>query len=951
MAETDVKTGGQPEAARKQVLESPIKPDSLPGTDEHISQHVSEWFRYGLNITTTRAHHFAAPNEKLERLVKKQPNEQSCNDARSAALTYLEEPLVPASEVNYNKAELFAAMSWLYPDNFISQLAMIKAFIQSAHEDGPRIGITYLKRLSSQAKFPASILESISSSVLPPLEERFSKLSFSALVKSCHLMKFEWNAPHIFRNRRELCIDLPQFLVLTQVFAVEGSGQTAPRQNFFRADKIIEFVREAWGSQGENIFESFHQALLGLLADPERIHIQRCTFPQMSMIATLNSISVVAVSVSREWEDIQRCLFWIDGVLGSSSDGLWCRRLGPPTNDRTVGSTDLDRHQMDEMDRLISQHLGQSQTRLTRGLLSKSTSQSGKRPKRSTVKAVRATTHVHLKAQNIVNWSGVDRFKYEAEYAVTVPRQECWTALIEKGFLSSFPLPFSISNLYVGKGLRISFDHMCALAAIERTVAGPDGGLILAGHSVALVPIRIVNEREKSIQWHCHIWKNTGERFRNVHNRPGFWESLPTPRLCEPSIENLKGIAYIGWAESFEYQLGTKPAPHVPQVSTLPATAHVWQLKEKSLSLGVQFSLPQVVAITPQVQQTYEKVALTPRFSPSSELDLRFKGMFSNSVIIYDAQSKVAWLCPLILLMVHMLRLYLTDMGYQSNIDAIQFPIVSIKKQIQLHLQALVDLKFVPIIGSASYGTVFTMLANVYDEAFGNLDRVEANQKQLLGFELNHLFRGSGTRVSPKRLKTDGSIRKWSVIARCTDILFCEGLGDALCASSGERQNLCNSAGTVITGQNILVCPLYLLRELLETNSWRFVLDDGGQQGGQWVLSAEKEGQVRYRWAMSGSPFACLSHTMSAVACDELQCWTRRIQQVASSRTVLPRNSRIQRFLSPKRPQCQLPKPALKKVIRQGVICFGKISKRALNGAIDSPDYSSDSLDDDRSQA
>ena len=252
------------------------------------------------------------------------------------------------------------------------------------------------------------------------------------------------------------------------------------------------------------------------------------------------------------------------------------------------------------------------------------------------------------------------------------------------------------------------------------------------------------------------------------------------------------------------------------------------------------------------------------------------------------------------------------------------------------------------------------MLANVYDEAFGHLARVDdsGNQKHLFGFELNHLFRGSGTRVSPKRLKIDRSIQKWSVIATCTDVLFCEGLGDALCATSEEQQNLCNSAGTVITGQNILVCPLYLLRELLEANSWRFVLD-GGQQGGQWLLSAEKEGQATYRWAMSGSPFACLSHTMSGVACDERQCWARRIQQVASSKTLLPRSSRIQRFnvlrairsLSPKRPLCQLPKPALKKVIRQGVICFGKISKCAPNGAIDSPDYFSDSSEDDSSQA
>src|SRR5208282_4234734 len=125
------------------------------------------------------------------------------------------------------------------------------------------------------------------------------------------------------------------------------------------------------------------------------------------------------------------------------------------------------------------------------------------------------------------------------------------------------------------------------------------------------------------------------------------------------------------------------------------------------LSLGVQAGLPNSLALIAAGQLTQKKAVTTWRLLPQPVLGMRLAELFRTTVFIYDEQRKTAWLCPQILLILHLLRLDLKLLGHESVLDTITFPITCVNEQIQHHSQALQDILCVRIeAASYSYGDI-----------------------------------------------------------------------------------------------------------------------------------------------------------------------------------------------------------------------------------------------------
>ena len=344
--------------------------------------------------------------------------------------------------------------------------------------------------------------------------------------------------------------------------------------------------------------------------------------------------------------------------------------------------------------------------------------------------------------------------------------------------------------------------------------------------------------------------------------------------------------------------------------TSLTSTKHRWELRERGLALALQFGLPSSAGISGEGQLTQHRIATVYRFLPPAVLALRLADMFRTSVFIYDESRKTAWLCPQILLILHLLRLELIRLGHTTNLDSITFPITSINKQIKYHSQAIEDLLGVSLTEGYTYGHIITKLANLYEEAFSNLSRVQRGN-QLLGFELNDLLH-TGRTISPRILPIGESIKQWSPLVDTGDLVFCTGLGDAISAKDNQR----DCAVTPIPGQNILVCPIYLLKELL--------LENGCCIHGHFAY-VEKKGDDGYKWELTGNPFRCTSD--SREHCDTIMCWTNRLQRVVPASKV--RDVITARIGSLKSVEGRLETLELgldrEVPTMTGAICFGKV--------------------------
>jgi len=214
-------------------------------------------------------------------------------------------------------------------------------------------------------------------------------------------------------------------------------------------------------------------------------------------------------------------------------------------------------------------------------------------------------------------------------------------------------------------------------------------------------------------------------------------------------------------------------------------------------------------------------------------------------------------------------RLYLSTNKYEPT-DTLVLPFPADItdhdfKAVKSHLE---ELESSPVQegSSRTYGELINDSVNRYLEAFRSIPPgTKDSSTGLVGFELiDILDAAEDQKVAARLLPLSNQIQQWKVLVKNQNVVFARGLGDVIEAvRTAEGCRECSLSA--IPRQDFLVCPVYLLQEILLKTScslyWHFV---------------EKKGNDGFKWIFKGDPFQCTWKGKSK----EHDCWKGRLQQI-----------------------------------------------------------------------
>ena len=228
----------------------------------------------------------------------------------------------------------------------------------------------------------------------------------------------------------------------------------------------------------------------------------------------------------------------------------------------------------------------------------------------------------------------------------------CWYALIRRSVIADgFPIPARNGE----KGVELPLEVMMAISRIF-TTAIVDGKYYLVGVSTALAPTqRFGNE---SLQWHFiqsspKRISPTDLRRMSILSTIEFGEEITTPDMLFRQLS--KRRHFLGWCESSQITIGTNIGTYTPRFT---------DAREPSNSIKVQ----NIGATVGTPGMGIFSAVLTANFTLSStraEQDqmgsLRFESILLSArrlpYIVFDIDTKRAWLVPAICVILHMVHL------------------------------------------------------------------------------------------------------------------------------------------------------------------------------------------------------------------------------------------------------------------------------------------------------
>jgi len=478
--------------------------------------------------------------------------------------------------------------------------------------------------------------------------------------------------------------------------------------------------------------------------------------------------------------------------------------------------------------------------------------------------------------------------------------QDCWVQLFDGGYLGMQSI-FNYSVMrpkacqWFGKGLKLPFELMLQITGVDQLFTDEYGTPILTGFRSALIPIRFLPQN--SVQWHFIAAEDleTDGPFRWFHDRSNFRSLLPKSidRLKDVSINDLKGTAYLGWLPTgIEIVLGDSDPPAPIQRSDLPRVTEIHLLAGHEVQGGLQLMPIPLLASLFSVTRKYDIADLHCRFSPAENVHAMIDQLFSKQVIIYDGSKKTGFLCPLINLIVSLVRGYLRDNKYNYNRALLQFPAGVYKSQAELRrLQGLL----VETDPSHKFEDVFKHIVRRYSSVNVLIpSKSRTTKSSIIGFEIADILSNEDV-FYPRSLVIDNG---WNMFAQSTEVVFCAGIGDVFRVRSGAPVPLCLQSPP--TGYNLLVCPHQLLKKHFDTIERQNCYKQKGRKDHQLVLK--------------GMPFAPCDDP----GCDQTRCWKSRLQQI----TCFGKLSMADRL----KPKESSPISTAILLDGDGALCFGRVS-------------------------
>jgi hypothetical protein len=137
---------------------------------------------------------------------------------------------------------------------------------------------------------------------------------------------------------------------------------------------------------------------------------------------------------------------------------------------------------------------------------------------------------------------------------------------------------------------------------------------------------------------------------------------------------------------------------------------------------------------------------------------------------------------------------------------------------------------------------------------------------QILGFDLEDVRRCEGR---ARKLKITENMRAWVPLAEKIAVVFCGDIGEVIRVPNQDNLPVCMQSTPV--GQNILVCPLRLLKRY-------FVALGKFQNGAMYV-----DGDTKYRWIPNPNAFV---GCRPDAPCMGQGCWGTRLQRIEEGKVL-----------------------------------------------------------------
>jgi hypothetical protein len=462
----------------------------------------------------------------------------------------------------------------------------------------------------------------------------------------------------------------------------------------------------------------------------------------------------------------------------------------------------------------------------------------------------------------------------------------CWQNLLDVGVVAQVETP-TIAPPLPGRGIRLTFDLMIALASIEQLVIMKNT-IVPIGYRTALIPIEI---HDDFVQYHLiisesgqigpHCLSNELDRAVDVNNI----EQL----LHKP--------CFVGWCGEARIQLGTTLMSEftLPRCSKAIENGESFHLTGMSLSISAQLPAPVQVGPTLQLQGSFTINRIKHTYSRGYAELLRDTSR--KAILLYDTETKRGWMVPKLSLLLHMCHAYMTFHEEQDPI-----PIIPGSVDTEPIVTALDTMGGLALFGCPPHELqLHTLLHGLNYNMCLATEKTELSKGRTLnGFEFRDIFASPDKGASMKKITLDAGGKSWIQMANLADaVIFGHGFGDVIKAHHIGDHARSDTCTVVPAGFEYLTATVRYLKNL--------ALNRPGSASQDVLQDYQVEIGKDMLWAVSTASFNKCNHTNIISE----NCWNR--------------SGRVQRLLKIKlrKKHAVRPQIALAELPDAGAVVFG----------------------------
>jgi hypothetical protein len=225
---------------------------------------------------------------------------------------------------------------------------------------------------------------------------------------------------------------------------------------------------------------------------------------------------------------------------------------------------------------------------------------------------------------------------------------------------------------------------------------------------------------------------------------------------------------------------------------------------------------------------------------------------------LYDQGSELALLCPLINLVVSLVKGYLRANKYKYSQKLLEFDIPKSQSGIR-------EVQGVKIANDFTVGDAFKIIAFRYSASNASLpSHVRTSKSNIYAFEFADIM-GNNDDFFARKLSIKGKrgVESWQLLVPYIDVVFCRDFGTIVHLQSIPKL-IC--AREVPPGHDILICTGSSLRKIFDRVEHK---------------SHQHSGRSNFNWYVTGRPYECVT-TMLKLKCEGKNCWRSRLQSITS---------------------------------------------------------------------